>query len=299
MKGTPLKHAPSELWYEKCGIYFKPNDEYKLIYVQRDTPPHTHMDFYEFTFITKGSFSVYYKDEKKTYRKNTLMFWKCGETHAIYPEETSSTHCSFLVPAKKFEQMCASHHPDAPELLTTSYAECYLSPEKATYLAALGTKALTCNKDAHEYFQLFLHIMLFHIFFEKREIFDNKNLDLDGYVTDIIAKFETPDCLSAPIADIYNLYPIHKAALIQHFKERTGNTIVEYRNVKRMERAAVLLSVQKLPVTQVASLVGITSLSYFSKKFYEFFGVHPNEYSSKYYQFPPTIPQDVPEGHDC
>ena len=94
--------------------------------------------------------------------------------------------------------------------------------------------------------------MLFHIFFEKREIFDNKNLDLDGYVTDIIAKFETPDCLSAPIADIYNLYPIHKAALIQHFKERTGNTIVEYRNVKRMERAAVLLSVQKLPVTQVA-----------------------------------------------
>lgn len=299
MKATPSKHPPSELWYEKCGIYFKPHDEYKLIYVQRDTHMHTHMDFYEFTFITKGSFTVRYKGEDTCYQKNSLMFWRCGETHAIYPKEPNSTHCSFLVPAKNFEEMCAKYHPNAPELLTTPYAECYLSPEKATYLAALGTKALTCNQDAHEYFQLFLHISLFHIFFEKRETFDRKNLELDGYVTDIISKFESSDCLTAPISDIYNLYPINKAALIKQFKERTGSTIVEYRNTKRMERAAILLSVQKLPVTQVASLVGITSLSYFSKKFYDFFGVLPNEYASKYYQFPPTVPQDVPEGHKC
>lgn len=299
MRVIPPQHTPDELWYTECGIYFKPYAEYKLIYVQRDTHMHTHMDFYEVTFITKGSFVISYNGEEKCYQKNALLFWKCGETHAIYVDKPQSTHCSFLIPAKDFEMLCAKYHPNATELTNVPFAECYLSPEKATYLAALATKALTCKQDPHEYFQLFLHIVLFHIFFDERESFEEKNQHLDRYVTDLILKFETSEFLSAPISEIYNMYPVCNGALIKHFKTRTGSTIVDYRNTKRMEYAATLLSIDKLPITQIASQVGITSLSYFSKKFFEYFGVLPSEYSHKYYQYPPTVPQDVPEGHDC
>ena len=283
MRTIPPQQDPDQLWYSKCGIYFNPYAEYKLIHVYRDTPMHTHMDFYEVTFVTKGSFVVSYNGEEKCYEKNSLLFWKCGETHAIYLARPQSTHYSFLIPEKAFEAFCAQHHPGATVLTNTPFAEHYLSPEKSSYLATLAATALTCMQDPHEHFQLFLQIVLFHMFFDESGTLLAKNRYLDNYVTDLIFKFETQDCLAIPISDIYNMYPVWNGALIKHFKMRTGITIVEYRNTKRMEYAATLLCVHKLPVTQVATQVGITSLSYFSKKFVEFFGVLPSEYSEKYY----------------
>jgi signal transduction histidine kinase/DNA-binding response OmpR family regulator len=59
----------------------------------------------------------------------------------------------------------------------------------------------------------------------------------------------------------------------------TGQTVIEFMRSYRLEKAALLLKDKKNNVSEVAFLVGIESLSYFSKSFQEKFGKLPSEWS--------------------
>lgn len=284
----PFKETPNEMWYSQCSIHFEPHAKYKLIYSDSDAPLHTHMDFYELNLIIKGSYANHYNGEVKYYPQNTLLFWAPGQTHAIFKNEPNSIHCSFILPRDTFANICERYHPENPELISTPFAECILSPEKAAYLAGLSSKGLTQRADAEDFLQLFLHVAISHLFFENAGASEEKILDANECISDILLKFESIDYLLLPIAQLYAQYPICRASLIANFKKYTGHTIVEYRNMKRMEYSAMLLATQKFSVTQVASQVGITSFSYFSKRFKEYYGVLPSEYSFKHHKFSPT-----------
>lgn len=246
---------------------------------------------------SRNFFINQYNGSVKCYPQNTLLFWGPGESHALYQNEPQSIHCSFLIQKDDFASICERYHPDNPELITLPFAECYLSAEKAAYLAGISAKGLTQKEDAEEFLQLFLHIAISHLFFENPEPDKNKYFDVNACISDILLKFESPDYLTIPITKLYALYPVCKATLIKAFKDYTGHTIVEYRNIKRMEYSAMLLSTQRLSCTQVSSRIGISSFSYFSKLFYEYYGVVPSKYSHKYYQFPSSVSQHKPDGH--
>lgn len=292
MPDVTVNETPNQLWYSECAMYFKPYDRYKLLYAYTDTPLHTHMDFFEITFIIKGSFVNHYNGESRCYHQNTLLFWGPGQTHAIYQNEPQSIHCSFLIHKDTLFSICERFHPENPEIKFTHFAECTLSPENATYLANLSAKGITQKADVEEYLELFLHTAISHLFYKDATLNNASSLDINTCISDILLKLETPEYLLSPIAKLYTQYPICRATLIKCFKQYTGYTIVEYRNKKRMEYAAMLLSTQTYSVTQVASMVGISSFSYFSKKFYEYYGVLPSKYTYKYYQFDSTVPKE-------
>lgn len=287
MRQIPPQGKPDLLYYTECANnYFEPWDTYKLLYAYGDTSLHTHMDFYEINLITKGSFVNLYNNEVKCYPKNSLLYWKPGETHAIYTNEPQSICCTFLLHRDTLLRICEQYHPDKPEIKLTPFTEGTLSPEKAAYLSSIASKAVAGKENTQEFLQLFLHMALSYLFYDKPNMIENKKPDLNECVNDLLLRYESPDFFSTPISDIYAMYPVCNVTLIAHFKKITGYTIVEYRNIKRMEYSAHLLSHEKMSCTQVASLIGITSLSYFSKKFYEYYGLYPNEYSYKYQEFP-------------
>lgn len=70
--------------------------------------------------------------------------------------------------------------------------------------------------------------------------------------------------------------PFH---LSRQFKRETGFSLPQYLRRLRMERAAALLAEGKYQVTEVAMLVGYSSLSAFNKAFVEAHGVCPGLYS--------------------
>lgn len=282
--------VPEQLWYSEYALQFRPYDKYKLLYAYADSPPHTHMDFFEITFIIKGSFINQYNGESKCYHQNALLFWGPGQTHAIYQSEPQSIHCSFLVHKDTLVSICERFYPETPKIKLTNFTECTLSSESATYLANISAKGVTRRANAEEYLELFLRTAITHLFFKDTSTNNANNLDVKTCISDILLKLESQEYLLSPIAKLYTLYPICRATLIKSFKEYTGYTIAEYRNKKRMEYAATLLSTQQYSVTQVASLVGISSFSYFSKKFYEYHGVLPSKYTYKHYDFEQNKP---------
>lgn len=72
--------------------------------------------------------------------------------------------------------------------------------------------------------------------------------------------------------------------LCRIFKEETDDTLSNYINTRRMEKAAELLADSRHSVEQVGGLVGFNSFSYFIKKFKEFYGVTPKIYRRKLFE---------------
>jgi len=69
----------------------------------------------------------------------------------------------------------------------------------------------------------------------------------------------------------------NKYTLSREFKKITGQTIVEYTNIYRCQKAAEYIS-DGMGVTQVAYACGFENMSFFSKMFKRYMGKNPSKY---------------------
>ena len=66
---------------------------------------------------------------------------------------------------------------------------CHLSKEDTTYLCSILDRIMHAKEDRSELFRLFIHIALFHIFFDKQESdTPASSNDIGQYIDDLIIK---------------------------------------------------------------------------------------------------------------
>lgn len=261
--------------------YLSPGKSCRFQYALGDSPMHCHVDFFEFSLITKGSFINDYMGQKRHLTKNTLIFFGLGQTHGIYVNEPDSVHFSFIVHKKFFTDFVACHFRNHPEMTSIPYIESKLSHDQAEYLNAIvGRMNNTPGQDHTDQLDLFIYNALFFTFLRNPDesIAEPDESDSNKYIKDMVYHFNQFDYINTSVSDIYKSQPLSQSTLITQFKKYTGYTIVQYRHIKRMEYAAHMLTVYKCSATEVAAMIGISSLSYFSKKFKEHFGILPSEY---------------------
>ncbi len=74
------------------------------------------------------------------------------------------------------------------------------------------------------------------------------------------------------------LFATNKTTLCRDFKSEHGKTVLEYINALKIKEAKRLLRTQKYTATEVADLVGYSSLHYFSRTFKCITGISPKHY---------------------
>jgi AraC-like DNA-binding protein len=72
---------------------------------------------------------------------------------------------------------------------------------------------------------------------------------------------------------------LSRSQVWRKLKALTNQTVTEFIRKHRLRAAALLLPRQSGTVSEIAYQVGFESLSYFSKAFYEEYGVFPSEYA--------------------
>lgn len=82
--------------------------------------------------------------------------------------------------------------------------------------------------------------------------------------------------MSARLSDFEKQFSYSKYYLERQFKKSYGESIISYRNKKRMETAAKLLRTD--PVTGVSEKLGFNSIYAFSRAFKQHFGVAPSKF---------------------
>jgi signal transduction histidine kinase/DNA-binding response OmpR family regulator len=79
-----------------------------------------------------------------------------------------------------------------------------------------------------------------------------------------------------------NSISISRVQLYRKLKELTNQSPSDFIKTIRIKQAAVLLTNQKVQISEVAYSVGFSNLSHFSNSFKEFYGISPTEYIEKY-----------------
>lgn len=82
------------------------------------------------------------------------------------------------------------------------------------------------------------------------------------------------------VADLARRAKLSESALIRSFRRSVGRSPYAYLQHRRMEHAKVLLRTTRLPIAQVAELVGYTSSQHFATVFRRASGKPPRDYRS-------------------
>ncbi|MCU6709079.1 helix-turn-helix domain-containing protein [Paenibacillus sp. J5C_2022] len=84
------------------------------------------------------------------------------------------------------------------------------------------------------------------------------------------------------LADLSERFFINPFYLSQLFKEKTGNTYMNYVKRVRMNKAKELLETSDLKVYEICQMVGYSDTNYFSKLFEKTVGMMPSEYRRQF-----------------
>lgn len=98
-------------------------------------------------------------------------------------------------------------------------------------------------------------------------------------VSDYIARNFNQTFTASTLAAEVGLSPARLSTL---FKQQTGSTMVNFRDERRMARAAQLLAQSQHPINKVAELVGYSDALYFSRCFSQHLHCSPSQYRNKH-----------------
>lgn len=237
---------------------------------------HCNTDFYEFCIIT-GSYRYVYQEQSTTVHTGTILFFKPGESYALLQNSPNSHHYSFIVKIPYFKEYSKTHLPNSEEILSSPFWENELLGVQFTYLSYLCDTLIATKISDH---LLFAEHLLSSIAFSCFNTLPktHPNYSTNVYAKDLLQRLNSFQFLNRDVSEWYNYYPVSQTALINDFKKLTGYTIVQYRNMKRMEHAANMLTNSTYSVTAIANMLNISSLGYFSQQFKKQYGVTPTEY---------------------
>lgn len=112
----------------------------------------------------------------------------------------------------------------------------------------------------------------------KMTIKSKSESDLVSNIKQIIENYYYQDF---NLDDISNRLSQSKSTICHEFKKNTGMSIVQYRIKKQLEESQNLLSISDMSISQIASLVGFDSTSYFTKIFKQKYGITPKEFKKR------------------
>lgn len=243
---------------------------------------HTHDDFAEFSLITSGEWDNEFDEKSYRLEKNNLIFFGKGTAHSLIPCSPESTHFTFFFKEEYLRKIVTDFFPDNMNILTTKYKKTSLPPSVSAFLLheahKMNGSRSSFNHDVE--FQNYIHNLIYFMFFSENVISETSTKNV--HASTLQSFLDNYLYLDEPMTAIYNMFPVSPATLIKQFVNETGQTIVQYRNEKRMEYASLLLKDYKLTIAAVANTVGISNPSHFALEFKKKFGVSPKEFSKRH-----------------
>ena len=257
-------------------------NEVGFLFTNVDAPTHIHDGFAEFSLITSGEWLHAFEGTTRHFQKNTLIYLGTNTVHSLTPCIPDSNHFTFFFKEDYLRETLEKFFPERMDILTTKYKETMLSPNVASFLLYEAHEMIGSRTSfRHEMeFQNYIHNLIYFMFF-KGDIFSETSTK-NKHAFTLRTYFDNYLFLDEPLVAIYQMFPLSPATLIKQFESETGQTIVQYRNDKRMEYASLLLKDYKMTIIDVANKVGISSPSHFAAEFKKKFGVSPKEFSKRH-----------------
>ncbi len=258
--------------------YNIPNANYAYLYSPISSPLHRHEDFYEFSLIIQGSFINEYNGQTQLLRKNSLIYFRCGEAHSITAEGENSLHFTVILKKDFFETLCRQFFLNTDFFLSNPYVATELSSLLGEFLNETFKSVYmhSPSPELHDGTRFFFYCIM--ALTQLPTLSVPMDRAVDRYVDKLLANLNNYAYQDIKISNIYREFPLAHSTLISSFRKRTGYTIAQYLGIKRMERAAILLRETEKSISDITAEIGFSSESHFIQKFKKYHGITPKEY---------------------
>lgn len=248
--------------------------DYDYVWCAADVDIHTHEDFYELFIMAGGDYYQYYNGEERRIGRNSVFFFKPGESHGIRRASPQSVHFSFFARSSFFQRFFEENPFLRNAFGRKSCIYCTLSEVEYAYVHRLANLLIHQNDD-YQKVSFFLYNVISLLMLRNET---GRKEAKNDYVVDLVTKLNNYTYLTTRVQEIYGQYPVAKCKLIKEFKEYTGMTIVQYQRKQKLSHAAQLLVNSDYQITEIAEKLGFDSLSHFLRIFKEEYRMTPKEY---------------------
>ncbi|RKP48872.1 AraC family transcriptional regulator [Cohnella endophytica] len=247
-------------------------------------------DFWEMVYVDKGEIEVLADTNRHLLKQGTLIFHKPNEFHSFSamhgraPNVIVITFDCHAIEMEKFADKVIQLHDEERDLLariihegSNAFSFPFGYPLERKQQPQLGGEQLLKN-----YLETLLIILL------RRDSQQESGLKLsrlprekgnDQLVSAIVRYMEDKLEAQLSIAEIGRTFHVAQSNLKDLFKKSTGKSIMEYFANMKIEKAKASIREETHNFTEIASLLGFSSVHYFSKAFKRISGMSPSEYA--------------------
>ena len=250
----------------------------------------TYHNAYEIYFLLNGCCHLFVKDKIYELEKGDLILIKENEIHKVLYVDKSTRYERFVIYFKKsFLEGCASNI-DCTEMLQDLYDRdiCQLSfdPHTIKTVKDLINQIILEQNEKKSYFEQAINSLLLQILIIIIRFMDGYGRDKvieessrgDTKFEEIIQFINANYDKNLSLDYIADQFYISKYYLSHLFKEKSGFTVIEYINNKRIMEAQGLLNNSNYNITDIAYRVGFNNSTHFWRTFKKATGLTPSEF---------------------
>ena len=257
-------------------------------------------DFWEFVFVDKGIIDITADNHSYKLKKDEIIFHKPNEFHNVTGTNNVAPNLiivsfSTCSPEMDFFQNKILKLNDIEKNLLANIiieARGFLAQRlDLTYQYELPLKEDE-NYGSQQLLRLYLEQLLIHLKRRYMNVVPSTILDIKSSPKITKSKNDTEiyqrvlDYMEAHLNDHLTIDQICKENLVGRsqlqkiFKEHSGMGIIEYFSFLKIKSAKELIRTGHRNFTQIADIMGYSSIHYFSRQFKKVTGMTPSEYAS-------------------
>lgn len=244
--------------------------------------PHVHLDWFEFTYVFKGSGIIYTNNIPLEIHEGDVYVSFPSEIHKIVSDNVDPLrYCffSFNFSDKEWAQaiieaLTKFKDPHA-RVLSAPHYESYFS-NSLNFINSLSAPLMDKLLE-HELLTLIIRIA--HRAFPANPEYHPPKVNNFQLLTFNIANYiDTNLTTIENVSSLSEVFNYNYSYLSRCFKKCTQMSISEYFNDKKLNMAKMLLELNNLSVTEIASKLNYSTIYVFSRAFKNKYKVSPKEY---------------------
>lgn len=252
-------------------------------------------DFWELVYVDKGKVAISTDSGKRLLEQGDIIFYKPNEMHSGGAREETAPNLIILSfecesPAMRFFEDRSFRLNDGERALLAHIVEEGLEAFEPSIALRHSNKVLGRRADSafgcEQLIKNYLEVLLIGLIRRaatldtewKPSLIGKENRDRH-LVAEAIAYMEEHVRHNLTLEEISGACSVSKSLLKTRFKEAKGMGVMEYFTRIKIDKAKVLIREESLNYTQMADLLGYSSIHYFSRQFKLITGMTLTEYA--------------------
>lgn len=256
--------------------------------------PEVH-DFWEMVYVDSGEVGIVADDKHYTLKQGEVFFHRPNEVHTIYTEDSfgNSAIISFACTGKAINRLAdgvftfTDFEKTLLSNVITETPKCFSDKLNEIYLTHM-TRREDSSPVSEQYIKNCVELLLLSLLrrTEKNGTEDKKvvpesigNAHTDKIVADIVQLLKDHVYSSIDLDTVAKQLFFSKTYIKTVFKKNMGISIIQYYISLKIEESKKLISQNKYSYTEIAEMLKINSVHYFSRLFKAHTQMTPSEYA--------------------